>query len=131
MPTTLPDIILLDAKASTGAGEGLGIGERMRYSNGAGVNQNKYKTRFKARAQLKDTTTGASATVLIQGSNDNSSYTTIATFSLAIGTGDPNQVAQSKLIYANYRYFRANLSALASGSAPVANVYITFGSFGQ
>lgn len=131
MPTTLPDLILLDAKAATGAGNAIGIGERMRYSNGTGVNRNQWPTRFKVRVQLKDTTTGGSATVLIQGSDDDSSYTTIKTFSLVIAATDPNQVMLSGLVVKNYRYFRANLSALAGGSAPVVNAYITLGSFGQ
>lgn len=131
MPTTLPDIILLDAKAATGAGNAIGIGEQMRYANGAGVNRNKWPTRFKARVQLKDTTTGASATVLLQGSDDDSSYTTIHTFTLAIGSADPNQVADAKVFKKEYRYFRANVSAIAGGSAPVVNAYMTLGSFGQ
>ncbi len=131
MPTTLPDLILLDAKSGTGAGDAIGVGERMRYANGAGVNQNKVSTRFKARVQLKDTTTGASATVAIQGSDDNSSFTTIKAFSLAIGTGDPNQVVETGLVVANYKWFRANVTAVTGGSAPVVNSYCTFGSFGQ
>ncbi len=131
MPTTLPDLILLDAKASTGAGLVVGIGEQMRYANGAGVNRNKVKTRFKMRVQLKDTTTGATATVLIAGSNDNSSYTTIKSFALEITSADPNQVALTGLINAEYRYFRGYVSAIAGGSAPVVNAYITLGSFGQ
>ncbi len=131
MPTTLPDIILLDAKSGTGAGDAVGVGERIRYANGAGRNQNKWATRFKARIQLKDSTTGASATVAIQGSDDNSSFTTIKAFTLAVGTGDPNQVAKTGLIVANYKWFRANVTAVAGGSAPVVNSYMTFGSFGQ
>jgi len=131
MPTAIPDLILLDAKASTGAGNAIGIGERMRYSNGAGVNQNKWSTLFKARVQLKDSTTGASATVAIQGSDDDSSYTTIKSLSLAIGTNDPNQVVLTGLFKQNYRYFRANVTALAGGSAPVVNAYLTLGTFGQ
>lgn len=133
MPTTLPDLILLDAKAATGAGSAIGIGEPMRYANGVGVNRNKYPVRFKARIQLKDTTTGATASVAIQGSDDNSSFTTIKTFSLEIGTNDPNQVVVTGLFKptTTYRYYRANVTALASGSAPVVNCYITLGSFGQ
>ncbi len=131
MANTVPDLILLDAATGTGAGDAIGVGERMRYANGAGRNQNKWATRFKARVQLKDTTTGASATVQIQGSDDNSSFTTIKTFTLAIGTGDPNQVAKAALVVANYKWFRANVSAITGGSAPVVNSYCTFGTFGQ
>lgn len=131
MPTTLPDIRLLTAKAATGAGNAVGIGESLRYADGAGVNRNEWPTRFKARVQLKDTTTGASATVLLQGSDDDSSYTTIHTFTLAIASTDPNQVVLTGLFKQDYKFFRANVSALAGGSAPVVNAYMTLGSFGQ
>ncbi len=131
MPTTLPDIILLDAKAAATAGEGVGFGEEMRYSNGTGRNQNKYPHKFKVNVQLKDSTTGASATVLIQESADNSSYTTLLSIALVIGAADPNQVAKEFLFTTKLRYVRANVSALAGGATPVVNAYMTLGSFGQ
>lgn len=93
--------------------------------------KNTWPTRFKVRVQLKDSTTGASATVLIQGSNDDSSYTTIKSFSIAIATADPNQHTLTGLVKAEYKFFRANVTALSGGSAPAVNAYMTLGSFGQ
>ncbi len=130
MPTTLPDLILLDAAAGTGAGPGIGFGQSMRYANGVGTNNlNAWPRLFKARVELKDSTTGASATVLIQTSPDNVTYTTIDTYTLSLAAGTQQVLARTYKTAS--RWFRANVSALAGGSAPVVNAYCTYGSFGQ
>lgn len=136
MPTAIPDIILLDAKAAASAGNGIGIqGQGMRYQNKTGVaNTARFPNKFKVHARLSDSTTGASATILIQESDDDSSYDTVATIALAIGTNDPNQVAAGKgngvLVTTQKRYVRANVSALAGGSAPAIDAYLTLGTYG-
>ncbi len=136
MPTAIPDIILLDDATGTGAGNGVGIqGQGMRYQNRTGVaNTARFPTKFKVHAQLVDVTTGASATILIEESDDDSTYTTNATIALVIGADDPNQVAAQMgngfLVSTQKRYVRANLSALTGGSAPAVNAYMTLGTYG-
>lgn len=131
MPTTLPDLILLDGVAATGAGPAIGYGESKRYADGVGLNQNAFSHLFKARVELKDTTTGASATVVIQTSPDNVTFTTIDTFTMSIASTAPNSQVLARLYKTNSRWIRANVTALAGGSAPIVNSYCTYGSFGQ
>lgn len=131
MPTTLPDLVLLNAKAATGAGSGIGFAERVRYGNGAGVNRNGFPTRLKVRIVLADTTTGASATVLIQDSDDDVTYATLATYTMSIATGAPNSQMLDGLFVTSKMFVRANVTALAGGSAPTVTSYCTLGSFGQ
>lgn len=129
---TPPDIILLDALSTTGSSGGLGIqGQAMRYGNtgSAVANQNYFPFKYKARVQLADTTSGASATVKIQTSPDNVTYTDVYSFSLSIGAGNKTN-ASSKLFSTNVRYIRAQVSAIAGGSAPKVNAYVTLGTFG-
>ncbi len=132
MARTPPDIILLDAQASVAAGGGVGIaGEALRYGNNLVVpNQDQFPIKFKVRVQLADTTTGASCTVKIQTSADNSTYGDVYSFVMSVASGGPNAVASSKLFTTQKRYVRANVTALTGGSAPVVNAYMTLGTFG-
>ncbi len=136
MPTAIPDIILLDDATGTGAGNGVGLqGQGMRYQNKTGVaNTARFPTKFKVHATLRDSTTGASATVLIEESDDDSTYTTLATIPLVIGTNDPDQVGAQDgngfLCSTQKRYVRGNVSAIAGGSAPAVDAYMTLGTYG-
>lgn len=132
MPHTPHEFVLLDAKAATGASDALGIGgSAMRYGNkGSTPNQNQYPVKFKVRCQLTDSTTGATATVKIQGSDDNSSYSDIYSFPMSIASGGPNAVASGKVFVTSKRWIRANVTALAGGSAPAVNVYCMVGTLG-
>lgn len=131
MPTAIPDLILCDGQTATGAGSGvIGLGEEMRYANGAGVNRNKTNRKFKVRAVLTDSTTGATATVLIEHCDDNSTWVTAATITLSLVAGTQD-ASRGMLCQSTKRYIRANVSALAGGSAPAVNAYLTLGTFGS
>lgn len=134
MPTTLPDLILLDAKAAATAGSGVGIGgASMRYGNVTNKpNQGRFPISFKVHVQLLDSTSGASATVAIQESADNVTFATMTggTFTLSIPTGSNND-ASALVFKSSARYIRANVTALAGGSAPTVSSYMTLGSLGQ
>lgn len=131
MPTATPDLILADAQTGTGAGVAVGFGERMRYANSTAVkNSNGFPQKFKVRVILKDSTTGGSATVAVQESDDNSTYTTLKSFSLAIASTDPNQKMLNGLFSTTKRYVRTNVTAIAGGAAPAVNAYMTLGTFG-
>lgn len=123
------DLVLCDAQAATGVGLVIGFAERQRYAAGSGVNRNGYSKKFKARFRLRDTTNGATATVKIQESDDNSSYTDLYSFSLSIPSGSTTN-SHAKLFSTKKKYIRANVTALSGGSAPVVEGYLTLGAFG-
>jgi hypothetical protein len=127
MPTATPDLVLNDAQTSTGAGAGLiGFGERVRYSKGAGVNRNVYPKKFRVAAALTDSTTGATATLTIEHSDDNSSWSTLGTMSLSLATGS-QKGSSRKLFSTKKKWIRGNVSALAGGSAPTVDAYVVLG----
>lgn len=133
MPLGQPaDVILCDNQAATGAGTGvIGFGQEIRYAKGAGVNRNKYPKKFKVRGALSDTTTGATATITIQHCDDAATWTTLGTLSLAINTTSVGYAATRGLLFSTTkRYVRANVTALAGGSAPKVDAYLTLGTFG-
>jgi hypothetical protein len=127
MPTATPDVILNDAQTATGAGAGVvGFGERMRYAKGAGVNRNIYPKKFRVAAALTDSTTGATATLTVEGSDDASSWSTIGTMSLSLVSG--SQKASSRKVFSTKKkYIRGNVSALSGGSAPTVDAYAVIG----
>lgn len=131
MPTAIPDLILCDAQTATGAGAGvIGYGDKIRYSRGTGVNRHGLARKFKARVVLRDSTTGATATVKIQHSDDNSTYTDLVSFVFA-ALGSSNQAVQAGLFTTTKKYIRANVTALTGGSAPTVDAYCTLGTWGM
>lgn len=130
MPTTLPDLVLLNAKAATGAGSSIGFAERVRYGNGSGINRNGFPTRLKVRLVLADSTTGASATVVIEDSDDDVTFTTLTTYSMSIASTAPNSQMKDGLFVTSRKFIRANVTAIAGGSAPTVTGYCTLGAFG-
>lgn len=133
MSNAFPDLILADAIATVTTGLVVGLGgEGMRYGNSSSVkNSNRYPHQFKVRVQLKDSTTGASSTVKIQESDDNSSYTDVHSFVMAIGTADPNAVSTERLFKTTKRYVRLNVTAITGGSAPTVSAYMRLGTYGD
>lgn len=124
------DLILCDGQTGTGVCLGLiGFGEQVRYSQGAGVNRQQRHRKFKVRVRLRDSTNGATGTFKIQGSNDGSSWTDIYVFPLSIPSGSTTN-AHARLFDTTFKWVRGNLTALAGGSAPVADAYLTLGAFG-
>ncbi len=127
-----PDVILCDGQTTTGAGTGvLGFGQEIRYSKGVGVNRNKYHKKFKVRAALTDSTTGATATVTVQHSDDASTWTTLGTISLALNATSAGYASTRGVLFDTVkRYVRGNVTALTGGSAPKVDAYLTLGTFG-
>lgn len=123
MPDAVHDYCQLYAKTATGAGDALGIGgERVRYANGVGINRNGANLSFKARCWVQDSTTGATATVVVQESDDNATWNTLATLSYSL-TGTIQ--AHARLFSTKKAFIRFNITALAGGSAPTVYGYFT------
>lgn len=131
MPTTLPDLILLDARTAATAGDALGIGGAgMRYGNKlTKPNQDQFPIKFKVRVRLKDSTSGGSATVAIQTSPDNSVWTTVKSFALLVPSSSTQDMADGGFSTTK-RWIRANVTAIAGGAAPAVDCYATVGSWG-
>lgn len=129
MPTAIPDLILCDAQAATGDGLVIGFGDQIRYARGAGVNRHGTPRKAKVRFVLRDSTTGATATVKIQDSADNSTYADLAVFTFT-ALGASNQAMLQGLISTKKRYIKATITALTGGSAPKVDGYLTLGTFG-
>lgn len=131
MPTAIPDLILCDAQTGTGAGAGvIGDAVQLRYAKGAGVNRQRTPRKFKVRAVLTDTTTGATATVLIEHCDDNSTWVTLGTIALSLAVAGNQQANAGRVFSTTKKYVRANVSAIAGGSAPTVNAYLTLGTLG-
>jgi hypothetical protein len=130
MPTTLPDLRLCDGQTATGAGLGVvGFGESLRYADGVGLNQNRYPHKFEVHAALKDSTTGATATLTIEDSPDGSTWTALGTMTLSLVSG--SQLFFSRKGFSTKKiWIRGNVTALAGGSAPKVDAYATVGSWG-
>jgi hypothetical protein len=136
-----PDLILLDGATGTGYGNSIGFGIGQRYGTGAGgtagttVNQNKWNVPVKIRVVLYDTTSGATATVLVRTSPDNATWTTKYTFpatgnaGLTIPTGALSKALAKEFIIKD-RYVTLDVSAISGGSAPAVSAYLMLGAFG-
>ncbi len=134
MATAYPELILQDAAATTGNGNSIGFAEQMRfgtdYTNGLKPNQDRNPTKFKVRMQLKDTVAGtATATVIVEESNDNSSFTTLASITL-LNTTAALSTGKARLFSTKKRYIRARVSAISGGTSPVLNAYAILGGGG-
>ena len=132
MASAYPNLILQDAASATGNGISVGFGEQMRYGNNVSApDQDQFPVPIKVRVQLKDTATGAAtATVIVEQSADNSSFTTVATIVALMASGGPLAVGHARLCKITKRYFRARISALSGGTAPTVNVYCILGGGG-
>ncbi len=129
MPTTLPDLILLDAVTGTGAGLVIGNAQGVRYSNGTGVNRNEYPVNSKVIMALSTTSGSGAATILVQTSDDNSSYTTVNTQTMAVPSAGGTS-RKSFVFKTSKPYMRLNVSAI-SGTGAAITSYCTYGSLGQ
>jgi len=130
-------IIFIDQATGTITGIPVGNGEQMRFASaqgGAKPNQNRFSWYAKIYASFTDTATGGAGTFLIADSDDNSSYTTRATFTLTIPAAAPYNAAlmngNGTLFKTNKRYLRVQLSALSGTTAPVINSWGTVGGYG-
>lgn len=132
MATAYPELIMQDAAAATGNGIPVGIGgPGMRYANSlTKLNANRFPVKFKIRLQLMDTVAGtATATVIVEESNDNSSYNALATIVL-LNTAAALASARARLFSSQKRYVRARISAISGGTSPTLNAYMVFGGGG-
>jgi len=132
MAYAYPELIMQDAASGTGNGLAVGIGgPGMRYANSTSkLNSNRFPVKFKVRMQLVDTAAGTStATVVVEESNDNSTYNTLATISLT-NTTAALSVAKARLFSSQKRYVRARISAISGGTSPTLNAYMILGGGG-
>ncbi len=126
---TPPDLLLLDAATATGTGFVIAPAQGVRYGGDVDApNQNQYPVAFKVFATLWNTVSGATATVAVQDSPDNSTFTTLGSFVLTLGLG-ATQEGQALLFESDQPYLRANLTAISGASAKVSS-YLTFGTYG-
>jgi len=130
-------LIFVDQIAAAAAGHRIGNGEQMRLASaqgGAKPNQDGFSWYIKVYASLTDTATGGSATVQLQDSPDNVTYTTRATFTLTTPAAAPFNAAlmngNGTLFKTTKRYFRVNVSVMSGGAAPVLNSWGTVGGYG-
>lgn len=134
MPLNPLDLVLLDNVTATGAGAGIGFATEMRYGTlGGGAskpNQNEFPKKMKVFIDFRDTVTGATATLAIQDSADGITYVTRYSQPLAIPAAAPFSQGKRFLFSTQKQYVRANLTALAGGSAPKVNAFLTAGTFG-
>lgn len=86
-----------------------------------------YPIPYNLNCALRDTTTGATGTVLIQTSPIGAgTWTTVGTMTFnAVGSGLIRSIKREGKLTACY--LRLNVSALAGGSAPYFNAYVIFG----
>lgn len=86
-----------------------------------------YPLPYNLNCALRDTTTGATGTVLIQTAPVGAgSWTTIGTMTFsALGSGQIRSIRREGKLTACY--LRLNVSAIAGGSAPYFNAYVIFG----
>lgn len=125
------DLIFQDGATGTGNGLAVGFGVEERYGNTtAKPNQNQFSKYLKFVTQFTDTATGGTATLIIEDSADNSSYTTRYTRTFTIPAAAPYKVGWRFLFKTKKRYVRARISAMAGTTAPKLNVYATVGTFG-
>lgn len=129
MPTTLPDLELLDAATGTGAGPAIAFAEGVRYVNSG--NKHQYPVKFKVRARITDSATGGTATVAIQDSQDGVTYATLYSFSFTVPASAPFSVTKDFGFTTKKKWIRANVTAIAGGVAPSVTAYCTLGAWGQ
>lgn len=101
--------------------------------NVAKPNQNHFPWYLKVRTVLKDTITGATATIQFQEQAWSSgSWVTIFSYNLIIPAAAPFAKMQKFLwkTKANCHGIRVNISAFAGGSAPTLTSYGTIGTYG-
>ena len=130
-------LIFIDQAAGAVAGHRIGNGEQMRFASaqgGAKANQQGFSWYVKVYGSVQDASGGAAATILLQDSPDNVTYTTRATFTITTPASAPFNAAicngNGVLFKTNKRYFRVNLSALTGGTTPIVNSWGTVGGYG-
>ena len=122
------DLILIDGATATGAGLAVGFGTEKRYGAGVGSttpNSNQFPKKMKVRVVLSDSSGGATASVQYQDSPDNVTWTTRYTQALTVPAAAPYSNAHGFLFTTQKRYFRLNVSALANGTTPTVDAYMS------
>lgn len=119
---------LLYKATTTGGGPSQIDGAQMLYAMGVGPTRHGYGNKYWIQAWMDDTVTGATCTLQIQDSPDNSTWTTQKSFALATPAAAPFRAvlngARVKVLFATARpFWRINISALAGGSAPAVSAY--------
>lgn len=92
-------------------------------TSGTGVDLKEYNSDAVAVVDLGAASgTSATCTVTIQGSNDNSNWTTLTTFGTLTDTSD-NKLACGRVDFSAYRYVRADVAI--GGTTPSFTVGVT------